>query len=299
MMKKKTGTVASSIFLVSVLISSLVGCTSDSQPAPNASALPDTAVVTIEGTPQDVLDAGTLEVVVPEDFAPGSFINTAGEIVGWEIELAAMIAERLGVSVSTTMLPFEQILPAVASGQADISLASMFDTDERERVVNFVNYFRGGTGWGTSINSQFNPVDPCGGRVGGIDGTSQLTDFLVRKSIDCVNSGAEPLDIVSFASAADAAEAVKVGALDAFVADSPIVSYQVDSSKGQLRVAGPPEQIQPYGIAVAKDRQDLLVAVQAAAESLIADGSYARLLGKWGVERGALNKTGINRVFSE
>ncbi len=50
----------------------------------------------------------------------------------------------------------------------------------------------------------------------------------------------------------------------------------------------------PYGLAVPKDSTKLVQAVQAALKSVIADGTYAKILAKWNLRQGSLTTSVIN-----
>ncbi len=80
------------------------------------------------------------------------------------------------------------------------------------------------------------------------------------------------------------------------IADFPVAAYSARTSGGgnDFEVVGEQIDPAPYGIAVAKDKTALRDAVQAALRAIIADGTYDRILDKWGVARGALKTADIN-----
>ncbi len=290
----KVNRIYSTLIGSALLVPLIAGC---SEPVKNSTPVESTLTVNaqaVAAVPDYIKEAGELKVRFVENSPPGSFKSKSGVTTGWEVELAQLLGERMGLPVAAASIPFDQVIPAVMDGMADMSLASMFDTPAREELVDFVNYFEGGTGWATYADSGFQPSDACGKNVGARSGTAQFEQFLPAKSAACVELGNEPIQVTGFSDETAAADALKSQEIDAFVADSPVVSYLVGESVGRLTRVGNIEEIQPYGIAVGKGNEKLETALRLALNSLIADGTYFRLLGKWGVESGAVTEATTN-----
>jgi len=84
-----------------------------------------------------------------------------------------------------------------------------------------------------------------------------------------------------------------LGRADAVLGDSPGILYAIVKTKGKLQKAGDMAKAVPYGLAVAKD-SGMAKAVQAAMQSMVDDGTYAKILDKWGVGDGGIAKITIN-----
>jgi polar amino acid transport system substrate-binding protein len=81
--------------------------------------------------------------------------------------------------------------------------------------------------------------------------------------------------------------------VDAMSADSPVTLYAISKTKDKLQTAGDAFEVAPYGIPVAKG-SDFTPALQKALQTLIDDGSYTKILSKWGVEAGGIKKADLN-----
>jgi polar amino acid transport system substrate-binding protein len=81
---------------------------------------------------------------------------------------------------------------------------------------------------------------------------------------------------------------------DAGLADLPVVVYAVQQTGGQLELLGNPYGAAPYGYVVKKDQTEFAQAIADAVKSLIADGSYTKVLTKWGVQGGAITDPTVN-----
>jgi polar amino acid transport system substrate-binding protein len=76
-----------------------------------------------------------------------------------------------------------------------------------------------------------------------------------------------------------------------------VAQYIVAQSNGQFHSSGTAFETAPYGIAVPKGTT-LDTSVQGALKALIADGTYAKILKKWGIEAGAIAHPVINGATS-
>src|SRR5262249_26049105 len=85
---------------------------------------------------------------------------------------------------------------------------------------------------------------------------------------------------------------------EAMLADSPVTAYAIKQAAGQLAAVGKMYDSAPYGIAIAKGAGTLRDAVHDALKALIADGTYGKILDKWGLAAGAITEPAINGAQS-
>ena len=71
-----------------------------------------------------------------DNFAPMGFRDENNNIVGFDIDLAQYIADKLGVDMEVTDMEFQSIVPSIQNGEYDFSIAAMYKTDERCEVVD-------------------------------------------------------------------------------------------------------------------------------------------------------------------
>lgn len=283
------------IMLIAGLSLSVSACTQNSD-----ESLPDSVVdapASVD-TPANLTDSlvtpGVLTVAVFDDSPPNASYSTDGRLIGWEVELVNGIAKQNGLDVTFVGGSFDSVLDAVADGKADIGIASMFSTAERQKRVDFVNYFVGGTSWAAPVDSGFRSIEPCGSRVGAITGSAQFADYLQRVDRECVDGGLDSVEIVGYDSVLDAVADLETGQLDALVADDPVVAQLAGSSFGRIVVTDSFIEPQPYGIAVPLGKEDLRNSVQLALEEMSVDGTYQNILGRWAVENGSVDKFTVN-----
>jgi polar amino acid transport system substrate-binding protein len=188
---------------------------------------------------------------------------------------------------------FENIIPGIAGGKIDIGESSFTDTVVREKKVDFVNYYVAGIQWASATGIVVDPNNACGLKVAVQATTYQDTVEIPAKSAACVAAGKSAFQKLSLDTQDAAATAVALCQANAFSADSPVTLYGLVQLKGKLQGAGKTVEAAPCGIAVAKN-SGTAKAVQAALQSMVDDGSYGKILDKWGVGDGGLKMITIN-----
>ncbi|HLT68085.1 MAG TPA: ABC transporter substrate-binding protein [Microbacterium sp.] len=274
----------------------LVGCVDNSTGEPGggggspAVGVDEAAVALL---PDDIKESGKLVIGIDATYPPNEYKNDAGEPIGWSVDLGNAMAAKLGLEPEYQISSFDKILPSITGGSYDIGLSSFTDNEEREKVVDFVNYYEAGIQWAQAIGGDVDPANACGLTVAVQATTYEETDELPAKSQECVDAGKEPITILKYEKQDEASNALALGQADAMSADSPITQYAVSKLADKIELAGEAFDVAPYGIAVDKG-SPLAQAIQAALQSLIDDGTYLDILSEWGVDAGAVDAITIN-----
>jgi polar amino acid transport system substrate-binding protein len=284
--------------LAAVTALMLTGCVDNTTPTESGSTGNGAATITTDDAaaalvPAEVVDRGTLIIGTEPTYAPNEFKNEAGEPIGWDIELAAGLAAKLGLTPKFQVAKFDNIIPSVAGGKADIGASSFTYTPERAEQVDFVNYYNAGIQWASATGTDVDPDNACGLKVAVQTATFEDTDDVPAKSEACVAAGKPPIDKLKFDTQADVANAVVLGQADALSADSPVTLYAIAQTGDKLQPAGDTFDEAPYGMVVATGSA-LTSAVQAALQSMVDDGSYEAILDSWGVTDGGVDEITIN-----
>jgi polar amino acid transport system substrate-binding protein len=250
--------------------------------------------------PAAIKAKGTLAVAADATYAPNEFIGSDGHtVVGWDADLAKALGQVLGLKINMVNATFDTIIPGLASGKYNLGMSSFTDTKEREKTVDFVTYFVAGTSFyvkasgGPNITSL---ADLCGRRVAVEKGTTQQSDAEAQAA-KCKSGGKANATVEVFNDQNAVNLALSSGRADVAMADSPVAAYQVKQSNGAFKLSGPPYGTAPYGIAIPKNN-GMAKPVLAALRQLIADGSYVKILEKWGVQGGAISSPAINGATS-
>ena len=249
--------------------------------------------------PDGVRAQGTLTIAADATYPPNEFLASDGKTVtGMSADLAAALGEVMDLRVKMVNAPFDSILPGLAAGKYDLGVSSFTDTEEREQTVDFVTYFSAGTSF--FVRADDGPAisrlaDLCGHTIAVQKGTVQADDASTQAE-DCDHSGRATLRVLVLPDQPAANLALSSGRADVTMADSPVAAYQVKKSGGRFKLTGSAFDTAPYGIAIPKG-SGMAEPVLHAVETLMRDGTYTKILRKWGVEVGAIDKPAINAAI--
>lgn len=273
----------------------LSGCVDNStSTAPSASVAAgskDAALAAL--LPASIAASGTVQVGVDATYAPNEYKDSNGKAIGWDIDLFNAVSAKLGLKPVYNIAGFDTIIPNITGKKFDVGLSSFTDTKAREAQVDFVNYYSAGILWASPQGKTVDPNSACGLKVAVETGTTEEQDELPAKSKACTDAGKPAIQVLKFDGQDQATNAVVLGQADAMSADSPITDYAIAKSGGKLQAAGKTFEVAPYGVAVDKGSK-LGVALQKAFQAIVDDGTYTKILAKWGVQDGALSTITIN-----
>ena len=252
--------------------------------------------------PSAIKSKGTLTVAADASYAPNEFIGPDGHtVVGMDADLSAAIAKLMGLKANVVNATFDTIIPGLAAGKYDMGASSFTDTKAREKVVNFVDYFKAGTSFFTKSSGGAAVTDLaslCGKSVSVESGTTEETDAK-GQSAKCKSSGKPAVNVLVFPTQTAANLALSSGRAQVSMADSPVAAYQVKQSNGAFKLVGQTYGTAPYGLAIPKT-SGLAPAVLAAVKLLVHNGTYSQILTKWGIQSGAIpaSQVKINGAIS-
>ena len=283
--------------LVIALLGAGCGSGSSTGTAPSASSSGKVGSIAAQ-VPAAVKAKGTLTVAADATYAPNEFIGPDGHtVVGMDADLAKAIGQVLGLKINMVNATFDTIIPGLASGKYDLGMSSFTDTLERQKTVDFVTYFIAGTSFyvksgGPDIASL---AGLCGHKVAVEKGTTQAAD--VQAQAPKCNSAGNPVTVEIFNDQNAVNLALSSGRADVAMADSPVAAYQVKQSNGTFKLSGKEYGTAPYGIALPKNN-GMAKPILATVEHLMADGTYKKILDKWGIQSGAITDPKINGATS-
>jgi polar amino acid transport system substrate-binding protein len=246
--------------------------------------------------PEAIRTDGKLVVGIDPTYPPAEFLAEDGRtVVGFDVDLFDAVAAKLGLKTQYTVGRFDDIVFAVNDGTYEVGVSSFTVNQTRKLNALMVSYFQAGTQWATQ---QGNPqgVDPksaCGKKVAVQATTVQHNDLELR-SAQCILEKKPEITIGVYREQDHATAALVAGKEDAMLVYSPVGAYAVAQSGGALQLLGDVYNASLFGYAVAKNQPAFAEALRDAVKALIADGTYATLLTRWGVSGGAITEPKIN-----
>ena len=227
----------------------------------------------------DTVEKGYLIMATNAEFPPYEYIEN-NEVVGIDAEIAAAIAEKLGLKLKIENMEFDSIISSVKGGKVDIGAAGMTVTPERLEEVSFTTTYA--TGVQVVIvteDSAITSVDDlfAEGAKHTI-GVQLATTGDLYSTWDIEDEGLGTVD--RYNKGADAVMALKSGKVDCVIIDNEPAKAFVAENEG-LKILDTEYAVEDYAIAINKNNKDLLEAVDKALNELIADGTVAAIVNKY------------------
>ncbi|MER5936758.1 ABC transporter substrate-binding protein [Streptomyces sp. NPDC001928] len=249
--------------------------------------------------PADVREAGTLRVGSSIGFPPGAYYpgGTDKAPAGQDIDIADAVAKVLGVKLERQDASFETILPALGSGKYDFGTGNFGVTSERLKTIDFVTYINDGQGFAvkkgnTELKGKVTDLTQlCGLTIGTGAGTTFEATLSAQKGV-CAKAGKKPYDVKVYSENAATLTALQQGRIDVIMSTINGLRYQAAQPASQTAFLGEFHRLD-VGFAFKKG-SPLTKAFQAAVNELIEDGTYARILKKWGTAPSAIDTSRIN-----
>ncbi|MBU1174285.1 MAG: transporter substrate-binding domain-containing protein [Alphaproteobacteria bacterium] len=220
--------------------------------------------------------AQTVRLGTEGAYAPWNFVNDAGEVDGFEIELGNELCVRAALECEWVVNEWDTIIPNLLAGNYDAIIAGMSITDERKETIDFSdNYY---------------PPDPSKFAVAGdsavdFDAMSGLKIGVQGATIQAAYAEATfgaGNTILSFETADQSIADLSAGNVDVVLADGGYLDPIVNASGGALKIAGPDVMIGGgVGAGLRKDDDELEGKLNAAIAAMKADGSLNELIVKW------------------
>ena len=89
----------------------------------------------------DIKKAGTLKVAVPQDFPPFGFVSKDMSVQGYDIDMAKLIADKLGIKVELVPVTSANRIPYLETGKADLIISSLGKNPERQKAIDFTDAY--------------------------------------------------------------------------------------------------------------------------------------------------------------
>lgn len=255
-----------------------------------------TAAASAAELPERIRQSGTLSIAVNTIYPPMEYKDPAtGKLVGLDVDLADALAAKLGVKLVWQESAFEQLMPSIQTGRADIVLSGITDLPTRHEVADFIDYLKTGGHFYVMASSPYHAAaDLCGKKVA----TSRSTAFpgFIKQwsEANCVASGKPAIEVVPAESTADARSQMRQGRVDGAVQGYETLPYVMALEPNTYRPVGEPISLLYQGIAVPKGQTGLRDALVGAFKALIADGTYGKILAKYQLSANAVSAPMLN-----
>lgn len=266
-----------SILLALVLILSIFasGCGGGNEaPAGDTEEQPaavDTSLV-------DLQEKGTMIVGIDDQFPPMGFVGDDGELTGFDVELAKLVSEKLGVEAVIQPIDWSAKEMELNNGNIDVIWNGYTIMAERIEKVEFTKpYLNNQQMLAVAQDSPYQTKEDL---VGKIVGAQTMTSGLDALNADpVISKGAA--EISEYDDYLTALLDLGTTRLDAVAVDKILIGYVMAQEPGKYRVLDEPLSDEYYGIGCPKDAVALREAIDKALDELYEDGSIEALSTEW------------------
>ncbi len=241
---------------------------------------------TVEDNELPILTMATNAAFPPYEYIEG------GEIVGIDAEIAAALAEKLGMTLEIVDTEFGSIIGGVQSGKYDVGLAGMTVTEERLEEVNFSNTYAKGVqavivkedSDYVSYEDFYTGYDEEGNPNGVIEGfkvgVQQDTTGDIYSSADPEGWGFGDANVIRYKTGAEAVQALLTDKVTCVIIDNEPAKEFVKANEG-LKILDGAYTEEDYAICIAKENTELLENINKALAELEAEGVLAGIIEKY------------------
>lgn len=259
--------------------------------------------------PDSVRD-GKVTIALSAAAPPTTFVGADGKTsLGLNADITRALVRIMGIEAELVSVPFDSIIPGLASKKYQWSMASMSPTKERLEVLDMVTFTKGGTSIAVPVdNPKELTLDTlCGVRMGVNIGSIMATRQLPDLNEDlCTSQGRDAIVAVEVPSTNEGLLALSSDRIDAYMGDGVPLTYAYRVNEGQFELleddslnAGSARdsalQVSIGAMAVPKN-SDFTPALVEAMKVLQAMPQYQAIYERWGMDEFALTADEVEQI---
>lgn len=278
--------------LALMMTMSLMACGEEETTKPESSTVEEAETPAASAESESVegaLEGVTLSFGTSGLFAPFSYYDEDGNLIGFDIDFCNALKDYLGFEIEGEMqaMDYSALGTSLAEGKLDFGMAALCATDERKEVMSFTNTYCD-SGLSIAINTETSPAE--------LESVDMLTSgdyklavekgtasHMYAQKIGVPESALEVHDEITTAY-----ESLEQGKVDAVMQDTPGLAYYIKAATDtKVKIVGEPfnQGQSPYAIAFSfdceKENPEIVEIFNKAIDDLIADGTYDELSKKW------------------
>jgi len=234
----------------------------------------NTTTTQTDNSLERVQKAGELTIGLDDSYPPMEYRDESNNLVGFDIDLGAEIANKLGVKAKSVPTDWNGVVLALKSSKFDVVLSAMSITPERQKEIDFAGpYIDGGqiivVKNGSAIKTSADLKDKVLGCQLGATGEQAAMKIQGTK------------EVKKYDKITEAFHDLSIGRLDAVIVDAQVGGFYTKKEMGVYKILDERLTKEPEGIGVRKEDQKLKAAIQKALDDLKADGTLTKLSNKW------------------
>jgi polar amino acid transport system substrate-binding protein len=218
--------------------------------------------------------------------------------IGVEVDVAHLVADILGLQADVETTSWENLFIGIDSGKYQVAISNVGVSEERKEKYDFATYRLGLHAFEAKKGSTLvvrGPADISGKRVAVGSGTLQEA-ILLRWNEANEKAGRAPAELVYYQGTTEYYLALDSGRIDLYLGPNPTATYHVVTA-GKTQIVGTVSSSYPIpgkvGV-LTKKGNGLAKPISDAINAAIADGTYAKVLARWGLTTEAVPASEVN-----
>ena len=220
---------------------------------------------------EEAKNENVLTMATNAEFPPFEYLEN-GEMVGAEIDMAYLIADKLGMELEISNIDFDAALTGAATGKYDMALSGITASEDRKQNMNFtVPYYEASQAIIVMADSELATAADLEGKVLSCQEGTTGELFILEGNYQ----------VQSYKTGAEAISALTAGKVDAVVIDDAVARALSAAQDGKTKVLDEALTKEEYAIALQKGDDELTDKISAAIEELKAEGKLAEIFDKY------------------
>ncbi|HHY91582.1 MAG TPA: amino acid ABC transporter substrate-binding protein [Clostridiales bacterium] len=227
---------------------------------------------------EEIKEKGKFVLGLDDSFPPMGFRDEKGEIVGFDIDLAREVAERMGVEVELKPIDWSANILSLNNKDIDVIWNGLTITESRKKEIEFSKpYLANRQIIITQAGSDIKTKADLAGKIVGVQLGSSA-----EEALNADTETAETLkEIMKYGNYTEALLDLKAGRVDAVVMDEVVGKYYISKKPGEYAIAEEDFGYEEYGIGFRKGDIAFRDEVNRILDEIIADGTAAEISKKW------------------
>ncbi len=221
--------------------------------------------------------AESIKFAMEATYPPFEYTNDKNELVGFDVDVANALCEKLKAECSFHNQAFDSLIPALKFRRYDAAISAMDITAERLEQVAFSDTYYDNSASFIGADGKFGDIKALKGKRVGVQNGSTHQKYVTEQL--------PGVEAVPYASYQNAFIDMKNGRIDAVFGDTAVVAEWLKKDDTLATVGKPVTDTnyfgQGFGIAVNQDNQALVKKLNQALASIQKDGTYKTIYDKW------------------
>lgn len=263
-------------FAAIAMIAAVGSCGNGSQaPAASTEAAQEAAAAT-DNSLQKVLDDKQLILGLDASFPPMGFTDDANEIVGFDIDVAQEVCDRMGVTLVKQPINWDNKEEDLNVGKIDCIWNGMSINDSRKQVMNLSEpYMNNEMIFTVPKDSGISTMDDLKGKTVGVQSGSSAEEILLAADIY------KDITVTALEDNVTLLNQMELGFSDAVFLDSVVANYLITENNKDYVILPGNLEAEEYAIGFRKNDQALRDEVQRILSEMKADGKLGEISTKW------------------